>query len=254
MRRVDAEERVFSALANAHRRELLDRLAAGPATTGELSERLSPLSRFAVMQHLEVLESAGLVTHRRSGRERVNSLNAVPLREVYARWVGELADRGARDLLALRRYLTEESRMNVTAELIEESIELDAGAERVMRALTTEVTAWATTTYGGDRVRAIVFDGHVGGRMREDWGDGAGWDWGVITAWDPPSRLSLRRQLYPGVTLDTEYRLEETDGRTVLHSTKVAVGPMSGEQAEVFQEHGRLERVAEPLRAHLAGS
>jgi DNA-binding transcriptional ArsR family regulator len=78
---------VWRALSNAVRRRILDLLAEGPLTTGDLSERFPDLSRFAVMQHLKVLEQADLVVPRRSGRERHNYLNPVPVQRIYERWV-----------------------------------------------------------------------------------------------------------------------------------------------------------------------
>jgi DNA-binding transcriptional ArsR family regulator len=96
-----AEPDVWRALASPWRRRILDRLRAGPATTGELAAALPELSRFAVMQHLAVLVGAGLVLPERRGRDRVNHLNPVPLREWYERWVQPMADTGAAELLAL---------------------------------------------------------------------------------------------------------------------------------------------------------
>jgi DNA-binding transcriptional ArsR family regulator len=62
-------ERVFAALADARRRELLELLANGPeASAGVLAAEL-PVSRQAVAQHLAVLEEARLVTRRRAGRQ-----------------------------------------------------------------------------------------------------------------------------------------------------------------------------------------
>jgi len=62
-------ERVFAALADARRRELLELLASGPgASAGGLAAEL-PVSRQAVAQHLAVLEEARLVTRRRAGRQ-----------------------------------------------------------------------------------------------------------------------------------------------------------------------------------------
>jgi DNA-binding transcriptional ArsR family regulator len=98
-----AEPDVWRALASPWRRRLLDQLRTGSATTGELAAQLPELSRFAVMQHLGVLVDAGLVLPERRGRDRVNHLNPVPLREWYERWVQPLADTGAAELLALKR-------------------------------------------------------------------------------------------------------------------------------------------------------
>lgn len=81
------QEAVWRALANPVRRSILDLLRDGPRTTGELDECFPALSRFAVMQHLKVLEEAELVVPRREGRKRYNYLNPVPIQQVYDRWV-----------------------------------------------------------------------------------------------------------------------------------------------------------------------
>ncbi|HUF11512.1 MAG TPA: metalloregulator ArsR/SmtB family transcription factor [Longimicrobiales bacterium] len=101
---------VWRALANATRRRMLDELRGGPRTTGELAEAFPELSRFAVMQHLRVLQTAELVTVRRDGRRRYNYLNPVPLREVYARWVGPYMQPWAEALVSMRDELENEAR------------------------------------------------------------------------------------------------------------------------------------------------
>src|SRR6187551_3581855 len=99
---------IWRALANPIRRDLLDELARGPRTTGELAEGRAEVSRYAVMQHLDVLVDAGLVVVRRQGRNRFNYINAVPLRTWYERWVVPLADRTAQQMLAAQRGLEAE--------------------------------------------------------------------------------------------------------------------------------------------------
>ncbi len=78
---------VWRALANPLRRQILDALYDGPLTTGAVADRFPELSRFAVMQHLGVLEEGRLVVPRRAGRERYNYLNPVPIQQIYDRWV-----------------------------------------------------------------------------------------------------------------------------------------------------------------------
>lgn len=56
-------------------------------TTGAMNEEFPDLSRFAVMQHLSVLTEADLVIPRKSGRQRFNYLNPVPIQRMYDRWV-----------------------------------------------------------------------------------------------------------------------------------------------------------------------
>lgn len=83
----DDNERVWRALGDAVRRAMLDALARGPKTTGELVERFDHLCRTAVMKHLDVLVAAKLVIVHREGRVRWNYLNPVPIERVCARWV-----------------------------------------------------------------------------------------------------------------------------------------------------------------------
>ncbi|MBI3459844.1 helix-turn-helix transcriptional regulator [Candidatus Acetothermia bacterium] len=94
---------VWKALSDPTRRELLDLLKERPQTTGELCAAFEKLSRFAVMKHLRVLEAVKLVVVRRDGRQRWNHLNAVPLRQIYERWVSKYESEWAGALLKLNR-------------------------------------------------------------------------------------------------------------------------------------------------------
>ena len=76
---------IWQALADSTRRALIDRLAAGPLTTSALCAS-SPLSRFAIMKHLGVLEASGLVTSRKTGRVRTCRLETQRLAELD-RWI-----------------------------------------------------------------------------------------------------------------------------------------------------------------------
>lgn len=106
----DPLEPVWRALANPHRRKMLDMLREGPLTTGDLSAAFPELSRFAVMQHLGVLTEANLIIIRREGRQRFNYLNAVPIREIYERWVSRYEGHWAGALLGLKRALEQDQR------------------------------------------------------------------------------------------------------------------------------------------------
>ena len=85
---------------------MLDALRDGPLTTTALCERLPELSRFAVMQHLGVLERASIVLVRRDGRERWNELNAVPIQRELERWLNSFQQASASKLLAFERHLS----------------------------------------------------------------------------------------------------------------------------------------------------
>jgi len=95
---------VWKALADPTRRRILDLLRDGPRTTGQLCRRC-PLSRFAVMKHLAILERAGLVVARRDGRRRWNHLNALPIRRIYERWIAGYEGLWAGTLLRLKRHV-----------------------------------------------------------------------------------------------------------------------------------------------------
>jgi DNA-binding transcriptional ArsR family regulator len=101
-----AVENVFKALADPHRRHLLDLLAQSDGQTlTELCAHL-PMTRFGVMKHLYILEEAGLITTRKVGREKRHYLNPAPIRDVaawaeqYRRFWDERMDR-------LENYLRE---------------------------------------------------------------------------------------------------------------------------------------------------
>lgn len=101
----DQDDGVFRALGNRVRRRMLDALKVEPLTTGALCVMFAELDRCTVMQHLKVLEDAGLVVARREGRERWNHLNAVPIQRLHERWIGSYALHAAGMLSALEREL-----------------------------------------------------------------------------------------------------------------------------------------------------
>jgi DNA-binding transcriptional ArsR family regulator len=90
---------VFTALSHHTRRELLDLLRDHPRTTGDLCSQFPDLDRCTVMQHIGVLERAGLVVAHRKGRERWNHLDVLPIALIHDRWIGDYA-RSAVQLLS----------------------------------------------------------------------------------------------------------------------------------------------------------
>ena len=102
---MSSEDRVFKALADRRRRRILDLLKDQPRTTGEICRRFPSLDRCTVMQHLRVLESAGLVMVKREGRLRWNYLNPLPVKEIYDRWISRHASVAVGFLAAMKRDL-----------------------------------------------------------------------------------------------------------------------------------------------------
>lgn len=101
VRSVSGQDRVFAALANGTRREVLRLLREdGPQPVQQLAERFA-MRRPSLSEHLKVLREAGLVSEERAGRQRIYRLEAAPLGEVqdwlgpYERfWRAKLADLG----------------------------------------------------------------------------------------------------------------------------------------------------------------
>ncbi|EEW60506.1 regulatory protein, ArsR [Ruegeria sp. TrichCH4B] len=87
----DKFDALFKALSHRVRRRILDLIKDGPKTTGALCDKLKELARCTVMQHLSVLEKAGLLVVERRGRERWNHLDALPIHDVQKRWIGPYA-------------------------------------------------------------------------------------------------------------------------------------------------------------------
>jgi len=81
-------DKIFKALSHHVRRQILDDLKDQPLTTGTLCGNFADIDRCTVMQHLKVLEEAGLVIAERRGRERWNHLNAMPIHDIHDRWIG----------------------------------------------------------------------------------------------------------------------------------------------------------------------
>lgn len=99
------EDKVFKALADASRRQLLDRLRQqGGLTLGDLCKN-HDMSRQAVTKHLRLLEAANLVATVKRGREKLHYLNAVPIHEIYMRWIGKFEEKHVQALFNLKHAL-----------------------------------------------------------------------------------------------------------------------------------------------------
>lgn len=113
----DELDSVWKALSDSTRRSILDLLRQGPRTTTQIVEAFPHLSRFGVMKHIDVLREAGLIHTREERRQRINSLNVVPIRQIYERWVGRFEELWTSHLLRIK-----------------EDVEAKAAADRVTRA------------------------------------------------------------------------------------------------------------------------
>jgi DNA-binding transcriptional ArsR family regulator len=106
---VTTDDRVFKALADPTRRSLLDMLFERDGRTLTELESELEMTRFGVMKHLRVLEDAELVVTRRSGREKLHFLNAVPIRLIHDRWIDKYTERQVSALVDLKTELENEA-------------------------------------------------------------------------------------------------------------------------------------------------
>jgi len=211
---------VWRALASPHRRAILDALREGPKSTGELNRTLPELSRFAVMQHLKVLEEANLVLSRRSGRSRMSYSNPVPLRQMYERWVTGLASGAAETALQFKRYTESKEERNdlnsFRSVQIETEVFVKAPAQRCFDALTKNYNDWFPFRF--KKGSTVYSDAHLGGMNGERFPDGGGAVHATVLYVDAPYALTYGG---PGAMLDgcsifSSYKLAEQGDGTLV--------------------------------------
>ena len=106
----EGKDRLFKALADSCRRQLLDRLhTENGQTLGQLCEGME-ITRQAVTKHLKLLEEADLVVTIWRGREKLHYLNPVPLQEITERWIGKFERSRLRMLRDLKKRVEGEQR------------------------------------------------------------------------------------------------------------------------------------------------
>lgn len=175
-------DKVFKALADPTRRQLLDRLFDNNGQTlGELCDGLA-MSRQATTQHLGLLEAAHLVSTVRRGREKLHYLNPVPLHEIQERWIRKFEHPRLRALSALKRKA--EHAMSTKPEFVYTTY-IEATPEKVWEALTDPDT---TAAYWG---HSNVSDWRPGSPWEHRRTDGSGVAdvVGTIVEAVPPRRL-----------------------------------------------------------------
>lgn len=170
---------VFRALADPTRRALLDALFVADGQTLVALTADHDMTRIAVAKHLDILEQAGLVVSRRSGREKRHYLNVVPIQLVHDRWVSKYAARWAAGLTALKQ-------------------DMEATMEKVFE-------IYIRTT--PERLWAAIVDPDVHARYHF----GAG----MTSAWTPGSPYELHHPASPGALADGENLVVDPPRRLV---------------------------------------
>ncbi|WP_134701994.1 metalloregulator ArsR/SmtB family transcription factor [Ammoniphilus sp. YIM 78166] len=252
---------IFKALAHPSRVEILDYLKDGPLTTGELSDKFN-VSRYAIMKHLNILESAGLVVVRRQGRIRLNFLHALPLQQLYNRWVSQYESQLASSLLRLKNNLEDhkgdlnnmennQEKIAMSSFQIEQEVVINVPRERVFQALTDEINEWWAIRLGTPDSK-FTFEPKINGLFYEDWGNGQGSVWGTVIYFKEHEEIRLNGLLgmQGAVNSNYIYKLEERGNSTLLKLSHQAAGLLEPHWEEAHQQ-GWNELLGKHLKAYL---
>jgi DNA-binding transcriptional ArsR family regulator/uncharacterized protein YndB with AHSA1/START domain len=253
--RAEDDGTVWRALADPTRRRLLDLLRDGPRTTGDLAATFD-VTRFAVMQHLEVLAAAGLVRAERRGRERWNHLNPVPLRAAYERWMAPYAESAAVSVLRLKAAAERapgpshiaaqssgtEGSTTVNTDLATEIGRLDVSAEVIVERDRDRVfdTLLAIGDWWPHRFRdgsTVVLEPRPGGSFCEEFPGEGGAVYGTVSFLERPEKLSVSGPMGLAGAVAATWTIsltEESAGRTRLTLTHSGFGDIDDETRESY--------------------
>ena len=240
---------IWKALADPARRRILDLLKKQPQTTGMLCEAFTQVTRFAVMKQLNILTEAGLVTSKRHGRERWNYLNAVPLQQLYERWIKPYEAQWASSLIQLANHV--ENDLNKVKEdemqhsynsdvrkiRIEQTIKIAASRQKVFQALTQKVSSWWGAPYlQHEAAKDILLEPHVSGRLYEVWSDTEGAEWARVTSIKQNEHLELtgRLAMHGAVQCVVYFNLQDKGDHTLVNFSHHAIGDIDENTAEMF--------------------
>lgn len=207
---------IFKALGDSSRRRLLDALFEQDGRSlGELAELLPEMTRFGVMNHLSVLEEAGLLTTRRAGRRKLHYLNPVPVRQIHDRWIDKFTAPRVGALTSLKAELEGATPMSRPDHVYQVIINVEP--ERVWDAITSgDLTV---QYFYGTRVES---DWEVGSPIVYTYPDGSVAADGEILSIDPGREVEMTFHARWDPDLDAEgpareiWRVEDFGGASKL--------------------------------------
>ncbi|MGH1457370.1 MAG: ArsR/SmtB family transcription factor [Paracoccaceae bacterium] len=176
---------IFKALNDPARRTLLDALRIRDGQSLSDLEAHLQMSRFGVMKHLKVLEEAGLILTRKSGRFKYHYLNPLPLQDLMDRWVAPFLQPQARALSALKAKLARDTQMNKPDFMMQTFIRCSQDA------------LWSALTEADEMARyhfacnVVQGNAAVGAATAFILPDGAAMLRQVTTEMDPKSRIAM---------------------------------------------------------------
>jgi DNA-binding transcriptional ArsR family regulator/uncharacterized protein YndB with AHSA1/START domain len=231
----DDDSSLWRALADPTRRRILDLLRERPRITGDIASQFA-ISRIAVMRHLEVLSTAGLVANRKRGRERWHYLNSVPLERIHKRWFDPHAAGWAAGLVRLGEQAEAGRLMKPTRPVLDIALDvaIAAAPSEVFFALTRDPGAWWGHPYLRASATGLTLDLRLGGKLVETWEHG-GAVVATVTGWTDDVFLELTGPFHLGVALAVAtFQLTAGDLGTKLSFTFRAIGAIDAPTAEQF--------------------
>jgi DNA-binding transcriptional ArsR family regulator/uncharacterized protein YndB with AHSA1/START domain len=241
---------IWLALADPTRRRILDLLRERPRITGEIATHFD-VSRIAVMRHLQVLVTSGLITSRKRGRERWHYLNAVPLQHMYERWVDTHTASWAAGLLRFGRQVEGRAkRMNAGQPAVDVALQVAIAAPRslVFAALTEDPGGWWGHPYLHSDATSLSLEPQLGGLVVESW-EGGGAVLASVTGWTDGRYLQLTGPFHLGLALGiATFQLSDSDVGTSVQFSFRAIGAIEPQLVERFAE-GWTELIGRRLKA-----
>jgi DNA-binding transcriptional ArsR family regulator/uncharacterized protein YndB with AHSA1/START domain len=224
---------VFKAINDPSRRLLLDLLFEEDGRTlGELCAHLPEMTRFGVMNHLRVLEGAGLVTTRKVGRSKHHYLNPVPIRLIHDRWIGKFAEPRIGAVAALKDH-------------VEKGEPMKPDHIYKVYIASDPATIWKALTDGD-----LTVQYYYGTRVESDWRPGSSLRYlaedgtvvadGEVIAADAPGRLEITFHARWDPELEAEgpvreiISLEAAEDGTTLLSIEIYGAPEASRTYEDF--------------------
>jgi len=245
----DATEHGLTALGDATRRRIVERLADGPCAVGDIARSL-PVGRPAVSMHLRVLQDAGLVRHERAGNRRLYHLDphGLALLRAYldAYWSHAL---GAFESAASGRQKGQA--MAIDSELsVLKSVVVPLPLVEAFALFVQQDRWWPVRTHhlAEPPGETAVLEPFHGGRWYERLADGHEQEWGRVLVWRPPHQLVLSWLVGSDWTPEPDLaRASEIDVRFLAEAP---------DRTRLEFEHRHLERYgeqAERMRSILDG-
>jgi len=99
----NAADEVWKAISDGKRRKIVDALASGRKTTGEIVDLFPTVGRTGILKHIGVLEKADLIIVEREGRVRWNYLNPAPIKRACNPWVRKHVERISSSIARLKK-------------------------------------------------------------------------------------------------------------------------------------------------------